>query len=155
MFIVLEVRQSALRKKPLSSISKSQLSRTVTNRSVAINDTSNALFELISLYTEDVKSALRLLIEQYASLIIDEIARTAPLGTRATELHLRDSFFYDTDATVDNLVATIFSPEKGHITHFLEFGTIKMPPQPFMRKAYQKYVPEMQDKIKKIIQRGG
>lgn len=110
--------------------------------------------DILNEYRDTITKKINDEVERTAELMRSDIKRNAPRTKENQGKHLADSFVIQLNKDLDSIVATIFSPSKGHITHFLEYGTVKMPPQPFMRRAYDKYINTMIKNIKTIIKEG-
>jgi len=111
--------------------------------------------DVIDSYYNDVEKAINAEILNTANLIVKEIKIKGPKSSTNQKVHLRDSFDINVEKLSKDIKATIFSSEKGFIAHFLEYGTVNMRPQPFMRPAYDKHIPQMMKRIEKIISGGG
>jgi len=102
----------------------------------------------------DYKIEVQLIIEQEVvkttKQIIDWLRSNTPKSNLETN-HLADSWKSILEKDEKEVQTIIFSDRKGYIAHFLEFGTVKTPPQPFLRKAFDLYVPLMINRIKERL----
>lgn len=74
----------------------------------------------------------------------------ATLNGRQTKLHRR--LFRDASASVELFVGPSYlSADGGRHGHLLEFGTMKMPPQPFMRPAWDQDKMNMLERLKEEL----
>lgn len=118
-------------------------------------DLTNEIRKIYESYSEELKEGIQKIVIEYTEKIISEIKRTAPRSDRSGVIHLADSFDYEIRKDVDNFMTTIYSPDRGFIAHFVEYGSVKNVPKPFMRPAFDKYVPQMENEIKNFIEKAG
>ena len=110
-----------------------------------------AIQGVLSDYRIDVQLIIEEEVEKTAKDIVKWLKQNTPRSSLNTN-HLEDSWVMITESDAKEVLATIYSKRKGYIAHFLEFGTVKMPPQPFLRKGFDLYAPLM---VKRIRERLG
>lgn len=106
-------------------------------------------------YTEDVTEALEAELDRTSKAVLQEIKDTSPSGTGKYK-----SGWVRKKETGNGIKYTIHNKKRGSIAHLLEFGHAKrgggrVEGKPHMRPAYDKFVPDMQERIEQIIRNGG
>lgn len=108
-------------------------------------------------YAEDIIKKLEKRLDETANDIVKYISMHAPRSGGSKPF--ADSFIAEPQGTGVNKTISIFSNEKGGLTHLLEFGFTHrsgkyVGPRPFMRPAYDILTPKMIEDIKSIIEKG-
>lgn len=112
------------------------------------NNFTDILFEELNDFKNKVNEQQKNEVNKASNNIVELIKNNAPRsGNRSEKMALADSFIILKQDEFNNI---IFSEDKGYIAHFLEFGTIKQPAQPFMRPAFDSVIPAMEQNIKKL-----
>jgi hypothetical protein len=114
------------------------------------------LSQAVKDYTEDVQRAIDKEVRSTASKVKNEIKQNSPKETG----EYANGWTQKTSRKNDSTEVTIYNKKKSQLTHLLEFGHAKVnggrvSAIPHIRPAYDKFVPEMESNIKKIIKSGG
>jgi hypothetical protein len=114
------------------------------------------LSQAVKDYTEDVQQSIDKEVRSTASKVKNEIKQNSPRDTG----EYADSWSQKTSRKEGNTTVTIYNKKKPQLTHLLEFGHAKVnggrvPGIPHIRPAYDKFVPQMEKDIEKIIKSGG
>ena len=124
---------------------------------VTLDELGVAISNMVEEYAQEVILALEKKLDETAEEIVKYIKTHAPRsgGSKA----FADSFIAEPQGSGINKTISIFSNEKGKITHLLEFGFTHrsgkyVGPRPFMRPAFDLLTPKMLEDIKSIIERG-
>lgn len=83
----------------------------------------------------NINLAARAVTAKYTDLIVKEAKRLVPVDTG----RLRDSITADTKGEAGRSIATGDIVADAPYAGFVEFGTVRQAPQPFMRPALRKY----------------
>ena len=123
---------------------------------IDVGDVGSVIMEDINKYSDEVISNLEILLDQTADEIIDYIKSNAPRSGHSSNA-LADSFIKEVFGSGLEKRIVIYSKTKGGLVHLIEFGFThrsgtKVSPRPFMRPAYDKFAPNMVEKMKEIIQ---
>lgn len=114
---------------------------------VNTNDFTNALFLEVKEFGDKVIEQQKIELNKASEKLLDEIEKTAPRSGSGKGIPLVESFTIFNENEFTNI---IYSKSKSHIIHFVEFGTTNQAAQPFMRPAFEKIIPEMENNIKKL-----
>ncbi len=124
---------------------------------VTLDELGFAISNMVEDYAQEVILALEKKLDETAEEIVKYIKTHAPRsgGSKA----FADSFVAEAQGSGINKSVSIFSSEKGKLTHLLEFGFTHrsgkyVGPRPFMRPAYDLLTPKMLEDIKSIIEKG-
>jgi hypothetical protein len=107
-------------------------------------------------YTESVAEAIKKEIAKTAKAVLEETRNTSPVRTGKYKAGWKCK-----KETADGQVKyTIHNKNKPWLVHLLEFGHAKksggrVSGRPHLQPAYDKHVPDMEERIKKIIESGG
>ena len=124
--------------------------------SITIDQLTDAVTKEVKLYTEAVDEGIAEELLATTTLVLKEVKSTAP---KRTGKYAR-SFIATDESIIANRRYAIWSKKNYRRVHLLEFGHAKknggrVEGRPHLGPAYDKYVPEMEDNIKKIITNGG
>ena len=125
---------------------------------VSVDQLADAITQAMREYTEDVATAIEQTVDEIADAVLMETAMAAP---HKTGKYARG--FVKTDkalATHGKRKYVIWNKKHYRLVHLLEFGHAKrgggrVPARPHMRPVYDKYAPQLEAKIKRIIRNGG
>jgi len=122
-----------------------------------LDDLGSEILGLVEAYTEDIKKSLEKRLDETANDIIKYINAHAPRSGHSKPF--ADSFVAEPKGSGINKTISIFSNQKGGLTHLLEFGFTHrsgkyVGPRPFMRPAFDLLTPKMLEDIKSIIEKG-
>ena len=124
---------------------------------ITLDELGVAISNMVEDYAQEVILALEKKLDETAEEIVKYIKTHAPRsgGSKA----FADSFVAEPQGSGINKSISIFSSEKGKLTHLLEFGFTHrsgkyVGPRPFMRPAYDLLTPKMLEDIKSIIEKG-
>lgn len=111
---------------------------------------------LISDYTKEVGEAIEKEVDSTAKEILKEIKATAPKKTGKYS----KGFKIKKENISGSATRIIHNKDKPGLVHLLELGHSKrgggrVSARPHLRPAYDKYVPQMERKIERIIKNGG
>lgn len=119
------------------------------------------LEKIVSEYTEDVQEAIEEEIDKTAELMLKDI-KTSTAWTDRTKgaKGYRKGFRIKKGGKFGYATRTIYNKNKPGLVHLLELGHAKkgggrVSERPHLRPAYDKYAPQMEKNIEKIIKRGG
>ncbi|MFW6121844.1 MAG: HK97 gp10 family phage protein [Petrotogales bacterium] len=123
---------------------------------VDAEDLAVELSKAVKDYTDDVQKAIDKKVSSTATKVKREIKRNSPRDTG----EYADSWSRKTNRKGGSTEVTIYNKEKPQLTHLLEFGHAKVnggrvSEIPHIRPAYDKFVPQMEKDIEKIIKSGG
>lgn len=93
----------------------------------------------------EISLAARAVTSRYTDLIVKEAKRLVPVDTG----RLRDSITADTQGEASRTVATGDIVADAPYAGFVEFGTVRMAPQPYMRPALAKYRRDFKNDLEK------
>lgn len=108
-------------------------------------------------YAQEITIKLEKRLDETGQEIVKYIRTHAPRSGGSKPF--ADSFIAEPQGSGINKTISIFSNEKGGLTHLLEFGFTHrsgkyVGPKPFMRPAYDLLTPKMLEDIKSIIEKG-
>ncbi|WP_031517597.1 HK97 gp10 family phage protein [Desulfofalx alkaliphila] len=108
-------------------------------------------------YTEDVSAAVEKELSTTSNAVLKEVKATSPVETG----EYKKGWTRKKETTLGGEIKyVIHNKTKGPIAHLLEFGHAKVgggrvEAIPHIRPAYDKHVPDMEERIKRIIRNGG
>lgn len=107
-------------------------------------------------YTEDVTKAIEKEVTETAKAVQEDIKKDSPVDTG----EYQKGWTRKKSTKGGQITYTIYNKNKPTLAHLLEFGHAKVgggrvPGKPHIRPNYDKHVPTMEERIKKIIQKGG
>jgi hypothetical protein len=125
-------------------------------KKVSIDNLTAEITQAIQQYTEDVSKAIEAEVNNTARTVLDEVKASSPVKTG----EYKKGWARKKSTTGGQIKYTIYNKEKPGIVHLLEFGHAKVnggrvSAIPHLRPAYDRHVPEMEKRIKKIIKNGG
>jgi hypothetical protein len=123
---------------------------------VGVDELAAELTQTIQEYTEDVSKAVDKKVSSTGTKVKREIKQNSPRDSG----EYADGWSRKTNRKGGSTEVTIYNKEKPSLTHLLEFGHAKVgggrvPGIPHIRPAYDKFVPQMEKDIEKIIKSGG
>jgi len=123
---------------------------------ISIDNLAAEITLAVKQYTEDVSKAIENEVNETAKKVRKDAADNSPVDTG----EYKKGWTRRKSTKGGQIKYTIYNKEKPGLVHLLEFGHAKVdggrvPAIPHLRPAYDKYVPEMERKIKKIIKDGG
>lgn len=115
----------------------------------------DAISKEITKLLESKERRINELVDKYSELIIKEIQVTAPRSNiNKRGKPLADSFVFIKTKLFDSVESTIYSKGASSYAHHVEFGTVDKAPRPFLRAAFDKYDPQFQREVIKILKDG-
>jgi hypothetical protein len=126
-------------------------------KSVTIDNLSAEIVLAVQQYTDDVAADIELELAQTAKDVHKDVAAGSPVDTGA----YRKGWRVKREASSSGKVRYIvYQKSKPQLAHLLEFGHAKasggrVEGRPHIRPAYDRHVPKMADRIKRIVGRGG
>lgn len=111
--------------------------------------------EIVTRYSKEVEDKISDILERTADSIVDYIKSHAPKSGHGN-VHLADSFVKQSFGSGSDKRIVIYSEKKGRLVHLIEFGYRHrsgafVSARPFMRPAYDGFVPAMLEEIKSVI----
>jgi len=124
---------------------------------ITLDELGAAISNMVDDYAKDIIVKLEKKLDETAQEIVNYIRTHAPRSGGSKPF--ADSFIAEPQGSGINKTISIFSNEKGKLTHLLEFGFTHrsgkyIGPRPFMRPAYDLLTPKMLEDIKSIIEKG-
>ncbi len=124
---------------------------------ITLDELGTAISNMVEEYAEEITVKLEKRLDETAKEIVSYIRTHAPRSGGSKPF--ADSFIAEPQGSGINKTISIFSNEKGKLTHLLEFGFTHrsgkyVGPRPFMRPAYNLLTPKMLEDIKSIIEKG-
>ena len=125
---------------------------------VSLDELALGISELVESYADNVIKEMEKVLDETADKVLAYIQSKAPKSGQA--YGFAESFVAIPEGEGINKRIAIYSSTKGRLTHLLEFGFTHrggkfVGPRPFMRPAFDAFAPDMVEKIKSIIERGG
>lgn len=125
-------------------------------KTVSVDQLANAITQEIKNYTEEVSKAIEKEVNETAKKVRKDAADNSPVDSG----EYKKGWARKKSTKGGRIQYTIYNKEKPSLVHLLEFGHAKVnggrvPAIPHLRPAYDKHVPEMERRIKKIIKNGG
>jgi hypothetical protein len=126
-------------------------------KSVTIDNLSAEIALAVKEYTEDVSEAIEAELGATSKAVLNDVKSNSPVDTGA----YRKGWRVKREASSSGKVRYIvYQKSKPQLAHLLEFGHAKasggrVEGRPHIRPAYDRHVPKMADRIKRIVGRGG
>mgnify|MGYP002515595411 CR=1 FL=1 len=120
-----------------------------------IDKVGESILDIANDYVDKTTVELEATLEETADKILDYIRTNAPRSGKSNAL--ADSFIKESYSSGLDKRIVIYSKTKGSLVHLIEFGFThvggkKIKGRPFMRPAYDKFAPEMIEKMKQIME---
>lgn len=125
-------------------------------KTVSVDGLAKEIALAVQQYTEDVSKAIENEVNETAKKVRKDAADNSPVDTGG----YKKGWARKKSSKGGQIKYTIYNKEKPFLVHLLEFGHAKVnggrvPAIPHLRPAYDRHVPEMERRIKKIIKNGG
>ena len=126
-------------------------------KSVTIDNLSAEIALAVKEYTEDVSEAIEAELGATSKAVLNDVKSNSPVDTGA----YRNGWRRKKETYGSGKVRyVIHQKTRSQIAHLLEFGHAKasggrVEGRPHIRPAYDRHVPKMADRIKRIVGRGG
>jgi len=125
---------------------------------VSLDELALGISELVESYAVEVIKEMEKVLDETSHKVLAYIQSKAPKSGQA--YGFAESFVAVPEGEGVNKRIAIYSNTKGRLTHLLEFGFTHrggkfVGPRPFMRPAFDAFAPDMVEKLKSIIERGG
>lgn len=126
-------------------------------KSVTIDNLAAEIVLAVQQYTDDVAADIELELAQTAKHVLEDVTASSPVDTG----EYRKGWRIKREAFSSGKVRYIvYQKSKPRLAHLLEFGHAKasggrVEGRPHIRPAYDRHVPKMADRIKRIVGRGG
>jgi len=125
-------------------------------KTVSIDNLGAEIALAVQQYTEDVSEAILREVDATSKAVLDDIQARSPVRTG----EYKKGWKRKKDGKGDRIKYTIYQAKKPRIAHLLEFGHAKIGggrvrAREHIRPAYEKHVPAMEKRIKRIVENGG
>ena len=125
---------------------------------VSLDELALGISELVESYAEDVIKEMEKVLDETADKVSLHSIKSTEEWSGIWVCRIDLLLFLKVKGLIS--VSPFIQAPKGRLTHLLEFGFTHrggkfVGPRPFMRPAFDAFAPEMVEKIKSIIERGG
>ncbi len=129
---------------------------------INIDQLANEITQAVQEYTQDVSEGIELTVDDVATQVLMETAMRAPHSDSETGGEYARSFVKTNKSLKSHGYRkyVIWNKKHHRRVHLLEFGHAKVNggrvrAYPHMVPAYEKYAPQLETRIKRVIQNGG
>lgn len=123
---------------------------------ISINNLATEIVLAVKEYTEDVTEAIEKELDSTSKIVLSDIQAGSPVKTG----RYRKGWKRKKESEGGTIKYIIYNKDRPFLAHLLEFGHAKVnggrvSGKPHIRPSYDAHVPAMQERIEKIIQKGG
>lgn len=126
-------------------------------KSVTISNLAAEIVQAVKEYTEDVAEAVAQEVDATSKAVLDDIQAASPVKSGEYKKGWRRT---ESETGSGRIRYIIHQKKKPQLVHLLELGHAKrdggrVEGKPHLRPAYDRHVPQMVERIKRIIRNGG